>query len=483
MLRIGIGLAAIALAAQAQTADGWNTVGDRRGATIQVPKAWKAAMDADSTKISVTGPGGERMVLWPVFVGEALNAQTASAMLARVAPKLDPSMAWTAAAPAGPAAVRMAGKSNGQAGMCSLTWVNSPRGAAAYFVSTAAPQWLYPVSIPMFARIYDSLKLSAPAEGAALQTVRWSDPKEQAFSVELPANWRIEGGTLRRAAVDLVHSFAATAPDGSARLAGGDPEIPVFAIPNQTLAWTGFREGSWYSPGYGVRMMVRQYMPGLAFARWYVQTRVAQGCANLQFTQGQDRTRDLAAINAQYAQLGSVGMNMQVAAGDVSFTCQRGAQQMTGYYFASTLVTQTQGNGIWAVDQLYGYVSQAAAEPEAQTALAHGLESFQWNPQWVQMQQGVAMQTSAIVHQTQVAVSGMIKSTHENKSRVDSEVSRKRSNAMLGVLDARDPATGRELKVDNAANFHWIDNSGRIIGTQTNTRPAGVDARLLVTLP
>ena len=41
----------------------------------------------------------------------------------------------------------------------------------------------------------------------------------------------------------------------------------------------------------------------------------------------------------------------------------------------------------------------------------------------------------------------------------------------------------REFKVDNAANFRWIDVNGRIIGTQTDTRPAGIDPRLLVTLP
>jgi hypothetical protein len=54
---------------------------------------------------------------------------------------------------------------------------------------------------------------------------------------------------------------------------------------------------------------------------------------------------------------------------------------------------------------------------------------------------------------------------------------------MLGVVDVRDPLTGREFKADNSANFRWIDNNGRIIGTQTDTKPAGIDARLLVTLP
>src|SRR5581483_2847894 len=124
---------------------------------------------------------------------------------------------------------------------------------------------------PTFARIFSSLTFAPPAAGSgpALPSTRWSDPREQAFSLELPSNWRIDGGLVRRAAVDVVYTWAATAPDGSAHISGGDASLPTFTVPNAMLNMGGFREGSWYSPGYGVRMMVRQYIPGAAFARSY----------------------------------------------------------------------------------------------------------------------------------------------------------------------------------------------------------------------
>src|SRR5204862_6752781 len=75
MLRFGIGLAAVALAAQAQTAGAWNTVSDKRGASLQVPAGWNAAADPNSTRINVSGPAGARMVVWPVFMAETLNGQ------------------------------------------------------------------------------------------------------------------------------------------------------------------------------------------------------------------------------------------------------------------------------------------------------------------------------------------------------------------------------------------------------------------------
>ncbi len=46
-----------------------------------------------------------------------------------------------------------------------------------------------------------------------------------------------------------------------------DSELPSFTEPNQMLAMTGFREGSWYSACYGVNMLVRRYTPGAQFAR------------------------------------------------------------------------------------------------------------------------------------------------------------------------------------------------------------------------
>jgi hypothetical protein len=265
---------------------------------------------------------------------------------------------------------------------------------------------------------------------------------------------------------------------------GGDAELPTFTLPNQMLEFAGFREGSWYSPGYGVRMLVRRHMPGAAFVQWHVQTKVAQGCTDLQFTGQQDRTRDFAAINAQYAQFRQMGMHVQLSAGDVAFTCRRGGQPVNGYYFATTLLTTQMGNnGIWVVDQLYGYTSSPAAEQQAEEALRHGLQSFQWNPQWLQMQQGLTMKVSGIVSQTQSEIAKMSKSSFELRQRSTSESMRKWSNAMLGLADAVDPATGRELKVDNAANYHWIDVNGKIAGTLTDTKPAGIDPRLLVTLP
>jgi hypothetical protein len=483
--RIEMTLALIAMGgtlASCQAQTNWETFRDGRGVNLQIPQGWRGTADPTSTRVTVNGPRGERMTIWPAYLAEPLSERAAAAMLPAVARRVEPAMAWGAAAAAGPAAIRMAGRAAGQAAVGSVTWVNSPRGAAAWFVISAAPETQYGSTVPVFARIFGSLSL-APSPAAAPARARWNDPRENAFSLEVPADWRMEGGTLRRASVDVVFPWSLTSPDGAVRVTGGDGELPTFTVPNQMLAMAGFREGSWYSPGYGVRMQVRRYMPGLAFVRSYAASKASPGCSDLRVVEERDRTPELAAINAQYAQFRSMGMNVQATAGEVSFTCQRQGRPVAGYYFATTLLTQMQGNALWVVDQLYGYMASSGAEPQAEATLSQALESFQFNPQWVAMQQGVTSAVSKIVAQTQTEISRMSKESFEYRQKVTSEAARKFSNATLGLVDVRDPATGREFKVDNAADYHWIDVNGRITGTQTDARPMGIDPRLLVTLP
>lgn len=478
MMIMGVNLASCG------AADVWETFRDARGVTIQAPQGWRATLDSGSTRVVVDGPSGERMTIWPVYMAQPLSQQSAAAMLPLVARKQQPAFKWEAAAEAGVTAVKMVGNTRGQVAVASVTWVNSTKGTAAYFMLNIAPEGKYQTTAPVFARIFQSLVLTSPKQ-SAIESVRWTDPQEKAFSLEVPARWRVEGGTVRRASVDTVFTVKMTSPDGSMRVTGGDATVPTFVLPNQMLQWTGFQEGSWYSPGYGVRMQVRRYLPGLQFAEGYVASKMGQaGCNALQILQKQDRTVALNGINAQLAQFRSMGMDLKITGGDVSFTCQQHGRQIVGYYFASTMLTNVQsGMGLWSVDQLYGYTAPAESEQEAEEVLHRGLKTAEINPQWAAMQQGLASSVSKIATQTNAEIARMSRDSFERQQNINSEAMRKWSNAQLGVLDARDPRDGRILKVDNAANYHWIDVNGKIIGTNTDSVPKGIDPRPLVTLP
>ena len=70
----------------------------------------------------------------------------------------------------------------------------------------------------------------------------------------------------------------------------------------------------------------------------------------------------------------------------------------------------------------------------------------------------------------------------QQRSQVYDEISRKRENAILGTLDVVDPETGRQYKVSNYSDYHWMNNEGIIAGNNTGNSP-GMDWRALVTLP
>jgi len=468
-------------------ARGWATHKDAAGFTVEHPAGWKVTADGKSGRAYVQGTRGEQVIVWPVFVPQPVDARAAPAVLQKLTASLGGALEWEAPRPTGGAAVRMTGRSGGRAAVSTFTWVNSAKGSAGYLYVTAAPEGGYREAEEAFARILGSFRVTgvaAEGQAPAVQYVRWQDPRENAFSLEVPQGWQMSGGLFRFASVDIRGAWEAVSPDGEIRITGGDPELPPFTEPTPTLAMTGFREGSWYSPGYGVRMMVRRYVPGMFFAREYVMSRTARGCPEVSITDNRDRPDAVKGINAVYGQYGAFGVSLQLSAGEAAFTCRMNGKPARGYYFAATQRTQTAGmqGGVWNAEYLFGYVATEARAALAQSALDHMLKSVQVNPQWAAMQQNITANTSAIVSRTHNEISNIISSTYWNRQGVMDELSRRRSNVILGVEDVIDPVTGREMKVESGSNYYWIDHRGTIVGTDTHTLP-NLDFREMIRLP
>ncbi len=374
--------------------------------------------------------------------------------------------------------------------VASFAWLGSAAGTAGFLYITAAPTASYRAEVGTLSRILGTFRATGAAAGAkgpnipSERWVRWQDPRENAFSLDVPAGWNVTGGTFRFAPADVRKALQASSPDGGIRITGGDAELPAFTEPNQMLTMTGFREGSWYSPGYGVNMMVRRYTPGTQFAREYVTTRVARGCANLKFTESRDRPDADAPLNRLMSGLAAVGGMMRINSGEVTFTCEQNGQPVSGYYFAGYLRAATAGmqGGIWHIEYLYGYSAQRDQAARTQRIISHMLSSYQDNPQWMAMQQNVTAAASRIVAQTQQEVSKIISDTFAYKNQAGDEISRRRENSILGTVDVTDPASGRQFKVENSSNYYWLDNHGVIVGTQTDTTP-GWNFRQMTALP
>jgi len=440
--------------------------------------------------VEITGTSGEKAFILPFFVPGPFKEEGVSALLQALCRKQMPNAEWGEPQRVGLQALRITGRSEGMSVAAAMVWVMAPQGSAGTFYLTSAPQARYPQATEAFVRLLKSLRIQGsptavggPPGGSLPEFVSWEDPHEKAFSLQVPRGWQVSGGLFRYAAVDIRPEVVAVSPDEKILIRLGDREIPPFTEPNATLALAGFTEGSLYSPGYGVVMRVKQYMPGVEFAEEYVRTRVGEISSDLQFVEKKDRPDVADIFNRIYQKYEMFNIQTTLTTGEVVFTCRRENTLMRGYCFAGTLRTIIAPDlGNWLVQHLAGFLAEAGQESLAQAVGERMLKTFQINPQWMAMQQNITASTGQVVHETHEAISKLSSQSYWYRQAVNDEMARRRSNAILEVVDVVDPVTGEGYKVESGSNYYWIDPQGHIVGTETYAVPA-IDFRELLQLP
>ena len=219
--------------------------------------------------------------------------------------------------------------------------------------------------------------------------------------------------------------------------------------------------------------MVRRFVTGSTFAKEYVERKISRECTSLSFTAIRDRPEAVRAMNQVYSKFGQMGFSVQLSAGDVSFTCQKKGRPHGGYYFAATQLVQNPSGALWNVEKLFGYLAADEKEDQAQSIFPEMVHSFQLNPEWVAMQQGLVRNVTSIVTQTQAEVSKIIADTFENQQRSREPGLEAFSKATLGVEDLVNPVTGERIRVESGFNHYWRNDRGQVLGTQTDTYPGG----------
>lgn len=492
------------LQSKASAASGsWTTHNDPSGFAVDLPAAWTVAKDPATGQIAIRGARGERLVIWPLFLNQVqLDGRGAATMVRQLAGKFDAQMPWSAVAPM-PNVARLMATGAGRGASAMLSWSNGARGASAYFYGIEAPGDMYRASTDSFVTILrsfhvvedPSMKNAAQAAGAAggpITFVNWADPHENAFSTSVPQGWQIIGGEYRLSATDVRYEVAMGSPDGEVRAAIGDAGLGSFIQPTPMLAMAGLREGMNYQLGDGSLLNIRRWMTGQQFARGYVELVLSKYCTGPQFTSNNVRD-DLAPVLNQAAR--AEGFNVAVSAGDASFTCTLSGRSVKGNYVAGTI--QVPGSGIWFAYRLYGYLVLPGREKDAEQVLAQAGQNWKFNPQWLAEQRNIAnsavMQDNIRSQQLRQRVmqaiaddqrqtSDMIMKGWEQRNKVYDEIDRRRENAILGTVDVVDPETGRQYKISNYGDYHYMSNSGTIISTNSPDTPPP-DLRQMIALP
>jgi hypothetical protein len=307
---------------------------------------------------------------------------------------------------------------------------------------------------------------SAPA----LEYVRWTDPREFAFSVHVPQGWSVNGGTFTFHPSDRRHSVEVVSPEESVRVQIGDANVPPFSVPDTMGVMFGFTEGRWYSPGYGLQMWVQRYLSGTQFAQWYITT--MRRLPNVAFTEVRDRPDWLQAHQATQPLFGGM-FQATLTAGEATFTFGDRNAPRWGYCLAGTQLTQTFGTGIWNVEFLYQYTAVPEQWAVAGAVLRRMIDSFAVDANWSALRQKSAARSSEIVTRTNAEIREMMDESYRHRQRVQDDIARKWSNYIRDQTDVIDPRTGDTGKVTAGSRYYWR-RGDTVIGTETYERP-GID--------
>ncbi len=455
----------------------WQQHRDPAGFDVELPSGWKVETAAKGFVVISSSNGRSFAQVIPLLNRQQACADVIEASF-RVSSKRFPDAKIVAIRPTGNGhsaigEITFEGGSSKAAILCSET---GPRSGMIF--TTAAPVQTYASEKTRLIRILASFRYSggqaqsnATSADSNVRFVRWSDPRENAFSAQIPEGWRATGGTMRYTNLEIGSGFRVTSPDQQMIVILNDPRLRTGMTP-----FPGARVGS---PAYGGGLFL-PYMTGLAFADAYLRQYVLPE-AGLQLSQVVQRRErpDLSATMDQE----SARYNANPAGpprnkhGEIVFTATRGGQNFSGYLLCSTVFNPSPvgmgaaGGAIWKASVL-GYIAPETKINSAMKIVAHIIASQEVNMQWVQSTQQAGMDTQRIAHDAAVKAGETITSSYWARQASQDRVSDSRSDAMRGQVRLND-GQGSQYTAPSGKNYYYLDEqNGRVIGTDSAAQPS-----------
>lgn len=443
---------------------GWRTY-SRGGVSIGVPAGWTAEADGASGRLDLRGPAGrDAAFVWPLHLPGTETATRAGAVLRTLSERAWPDTDWDEAAQSTAGGLVIRGEQDDEIATALFAWTASPAGVSGVIYAVRSPRGGYPAAARLASKMFATFRLrggsaaAGPARAAARTRTRFTDPREGAFSVEVPQGWAVEGGVFRHGAVDVRLAVEARSPDGGITVRLGDPSIGTFVT-----GAIGHGEGSVFSPGFGQMMTVRRYIAPAAFAAEYAGQR--PDCPGFKPVLVRARPDITATMNGLYKQY---GLAVRLDGGEVSFSC---GDRRSGYWLAVLQIVQMGGPAMWKPEYLVGYTAPAGREAEARAAFSDLIGTIQVDPAWYQRQTGMAAQVSRVVTETGEAIARAANGGYWDRKRNERATSVGQSNATLGIEQVENPETGARHDVAAGSNHYWVSADGRIVGTETDAVP------------
>jgi hypothetical protein len=215
-----------------------------------------------------------------------------------------------------------------------------------------------------------SLLMLSPLPARADVPVRWTnftDPRDGAFTVEVPADWNVIGGISRRTDADFAWYVTAVSPDGEITLRFGDPQLGIISATSPRPT------GKEAAPKVRVLNAARPYETGVDFATNYgkAMTKQLRLC---------DRPKVVASSVEPNPPGYGATLGRRVTTGDALLLCIERAY--VSYSIATTVLAAAPAES-WDVPFLGALVAPVGRRAEATRLLRHMAESWNFAPAWI----------------------------------------------------------------------------------------------------
>ena len=452
---------------------------------MDLPPGWRAQMGQNGAVVAA-GQGDLAVVIAPVLDAGEVAAGTwlQRAGASAVAKYLrDPTITGIYPSRMGTsAALASFDYGGGEGAANALCLINGGIGTL-YII--AGPKAVFLQQRPGLVQMLKTFSFSGEARsgGESAQTSRagfinFQDPAEKAFTIDVPAGWKVEGGLVRKSAMDFRNYVWATSPDGFAFIRLRDPAYGTFMIPDPTHESLGVREGMNYTVGLGLVELVLRYIPGPDFARQYAAKLAADlQATGLQVTAVNPRP-DLSKTETAPAP-GPYAPQVQVTAAEAEFTCTRNGQPYAGKVVAATRLDLFQdrnpilGNtnfGHWSIKYLGSYLTPQERLRDTDQIFRHMLDSVQFSAEWGRMQGKLAFDAAQANRGVSEYRARVFDEVHQNRERSEERIHQNRIDSIRGVVRLKDPNTGEELEGVAGRNYYYRAPGGRAVGADREIR-------------
>jgi hypothetical protein len=305
---------------------------------------------------------------------------------------------------------------------------------------------------------------------AGINWVRYSDNAEDAFSMDVPLGWQVQGGMYRFGYFDVRWMMDVRSLDGKVIIRINDPNVPPYVLPGPH---TG-RAGESANKEQMYQMVVADYSEARPYAQTYAKHRFSAVCNSF--------TPSSADWTPAMPPAWRSDKGATVTEASVSYGCDTSdGPRAVMVYARSTL---SRGIGLWQVDPLISFIATPESVPLAESMIQHMIDSWEENPQWEDYQKEITQygleqiragfsqfiqQMQAYHQQREAAMNQQVAGFQAQQNAQAQQVSGW-GQALTGVTTVSDSTTGTKFQIFSGPKANYYTN-GNGVTINSNLSP------------